>query len=378
MPRNKIADPYRKLTIIMVVLLLLLVSLGTAYVLLDKHYKGEHQRLQQTIDQENAKIIEEHNHKVADYQQKRSEKEVLEWPTPAESGWDVVDVSAFHVEGGRSITVNRLDALAGGLLLINRWHELPADFVHAEELLKSIGETTNFRVPVTNRSVSMFPNAITALEDFIKAAKADGQENYIVRRAYRTMATQTEYWNKELQQHPNQTGEALEELARKAVSKPGSSDYQSGFSFEMGLYSREDSVINDSNIQKTEQGKYLNENCWKYGLIFRFPSINYPYDDTVDKSYITGLNPSLKMNAYRYVGIPHSTVMHIKGFCLEEYIDFLIANPHIMVYQDGTPKYEIFRVPETYQEQTLDIPANASDYSISTDNMGGLVCAITY
>ena len=50
------------------------------------------------------------------------------------------------------------------------------------------------------------------------------------------------------------------------------------------------------------------------------------------------------MDAYRYVGIPHSTVMHIKGFCLEEYIDYLVEYPHIQVFNDGTLKHEIFRI----------------------------------
>ena len=378
MANNRKTDPYRRLTIIMIVLLVLLVLLGTGYVLLDSYQKGQQANLQKKIEEENAKLVQEYQAARDAQQRELNTKEVEEMPQPAATGWDIIDASAFPVEGGQSVTTTRLDALQGGLLLLNRWHELPADFAMAEETLKSLGEETSFRVPVRDRNVLLFPAAISALDKFVADAKEEGLEFYIVRRAYRTMADQTEAWNKELALHPNRSGEGLVEAARVKVSYPGTSDYQSGFSFDMDIYSREDSVITATPCQTSEQAKFLNENGWKYGLIFRFPAQGYPYADTVDKSYITGITSSLQLDAYRYVGIPHATVMHIKGFCLEEYIDYLIANPHIIVYEDGVAKYEIYRVPEGLEDRTHEIPANASDFFVSTDNMGGLVCAITY
>lgn len=378
MANNRKKDPYRKLTIVMIVLLVLLVLLGTGYVLLDSYQKGQQANLQKKVEEENAKLVQEYQVALKEQQDKLSQKEVKEMPQPAATGWDIVDVSAFPVEGGQSVTTSRLDALQGGLMLLNRWHELPADFAMAEETLKSLGEETGFRVPVRDRNVKLFPSAISALDKLVADAKEEGLEFYIVRTGYRTMADQTEIWNKELSAHPNRSGEGLVEAARVKVAYPGTSDFQSGFSFEVDIYSREDSVITATPFQTSEQAKFLNENGWKYGIVFRYPSQGYPYANTEDKSYITGISSSLKLDAYRYVGIPHAAVMHIKGFCLEEYIDYLVANPHIIVYEDGVAKYEIYRVPEGLEDRTHDIPANATDFFVSTDNMGGLVCAITY
>lgn len=371
-------DPYRKLVKIMLALLVLFVLLGTGYLVLDSYQKGERAKAQQRIDEENAQLVSDYQQAVADRQAKLTQKEAEGLPAPQPEGWDIIDASAFPVEAGQTVTTTRLDALAGGLMLLNRWHELPADFGMAEQTLKSVGEVTKFKVPVKDRTVSLFPKAINALEDFVNDAKEAGLEYYIVRAGYRSMATQTDYWNKELARHPNREGEGLVEAARQRVSYPGTSDYQSGLSFEMGVYSRDDSVINTSAFQTTDQAKYLNENGWKYGIIFRFPTQGYPTADTVDKSYVTGLNSSIQMDAYRFVGIPHAAVMNHLGLCLEEYVDYLIAHPHIMVYLDGALKYEIYRIPETGAEQTHDIPASAADFFVSTDNMGGLVCAISY
>ena len=372
-------DPYRSLVKIMLVLLVLLVLLGSGYLLLNSLQKGERAKAQQRIDEENAQMVNDYQKAVSELKKQiELKKETAGLPEPKASGWDIIDASEFPVESGRSVTTTRLDALSGGLLLLNRWHELPADFGLAEQTLKSVGEVTKFKVPVKDRTVSLFPKAIDALQSFVNAAKDDGLEYYIIRQGYRSMATQTDYWNKELARHPNREGEGLVAAARQRVSYPGTSDYQSGFSFEVGVYSRDDSVINAAAFQSTDQAKYLNENGWKYGIVFRFPAQGYPSDETVDKSYVTGLSSKIKMDAYRYVGVPHAAVMNHLGFCLEEYIDYLVAHPHIMVYQDGVLKYEIYRIPETGAEQTHDIPLNATDFFVSSDNIGGLVCAISY
>ena len=163
MANNRKKDPYRKLTIVMIVLLVLLVLLGTGYVLLDSYQKGQQANLQKKVEEENAKLVQEYQVALKEQQDKLSQKEVKEMPQPAATGWDIVDVSAFPVEGGQSVTTSRLDALQGGLMLLNRWHELPADFAMAEETLKSLGEETGFRVPVRDRNVKLFPSAISEI-----------------------------------------------------------------------------------------------------------------------------------------------------------------------------------------------------------------------
>ena len=90
----------------------------------------------------------------------------------------------------------------------------------------------------------------------------------------------------------------------------------------------------------------------------------------------TGIN--VKLDTYRYVGIPHALVMREKGMCLEEYIEYLMENKHLAVYEDGIIKYEIFRAEADTADTQVSIPAGGTTYSVSSDNMGGIICAITY
>ncbi len=49
----------------------------------------------------------------------------------------------------------------------------------------------------------------------------------------------------------------------------------------------------------------------------------------------------------------HALAMKAMDFCLEEYIDYLIAHPHIALYQDGALKYEIYRVEGGNADSTI-------------------------
>ena len=56
--------------------------------------------------------------------------------------------------------------------------------------------------------------------------------------------------------------------------------------------------------------EWLQENCYKYGFIFRYPG---------DKTDITGVTEEVWH--YRYVGVEAATEIHERGICLEEYLE---------------------------------------------------------
>ena len=122
----------------------------------------------------------------------------------------------------------------------------------------------------------------------------------------------------------------------------------------------------------------MNENSWKYGIVFRFPVYGYPNDTVTDKSFKTG--ESKKLRIYRYVGEANAAVMHTMDFCMEEYIEYLMDHPHIEVYEDGVKRYEILRVEggASGEDVTVQVSTTAQSYSVSYDNMNGLVIAMTY
>jgi hypothetical protein len=121
----------------------------------------------------------------------------------------------------------------------------------------------------------------------------------------------------------------------------------------------------------------MNEHCWEYGIVFRFPLNSWPLPTSTDKSFVTGI--SSQMNLYRYVGKGHAAVMHHMDFCLEEYIQYLTEHPHVALFEDGKLKYEIYRqyvgdVPSF----DVQITGRARNYVSSLDNMGGVITVFEY
>lgn len=337
-----------------------------------------HTLAQRIADTEAANKKKEEAYLVAkaEYENATRTGENLAWPAAKTQGWDVVDLSTFPLENTSSVSVDRSTLLAGGLMLINEWHAIPADF--SEAGLQSVRSVTNSRVPVRDNSVKLFPAAAEAIDMIVMDAGLQGLTHYIVQNGYRTNEEQTALWDKVIARLSSRyEGATLEEMAKKDVNKPGTSDYQSGFSFDMKLYNKEDTSVTNADFQKTEQGLFFTENCWKYGIIFRFPTKDYPSESTTDKSYKTGV--SVKLNLYRYVGPAHAAAMHALDMCLEEYVEYLMAHPHIALYEDGKLKYEIYRQPYddgAYAE--IQVPQAAAGYSASVDNMGGVVTVFAY
>ena len=211
MATAKRADPYRKLLRILLVLLVVFVALVTAYFWLDRYQKANFDVRQKEIAEKNEQMMAEYKQTLAEQLKNISTTgETVSRPEPKAQGVDVVDLSSFPLAGGQDVVVTRGEALTGGLLLLNRWHALPADFVMVEGELKSIMAETNFRVPTKDNKVLLFPEAIKALDAFVAAAKADGVEYYNIYEGFRTMDEQTRMWRDEEAKHTARySGDAL-------------------------------------------------------------------------------------------------------------------------------------------------------------------------
>lgn len=94
---------------------------------------------------------------------------------------------------------------------------------------------------------------------------------------------------------------------------PGTSEHQSGLAVDVvqtSLPSQYQSLIQE--FGETEAGKWLAENCWKFGFVLRFPQ---------DKEEITGI--IYEPWHFRFVGRTHAAAMNEMNMCLEEYIEYL-------------------------------------------------------
>ena len=134
------------------------------------------------------------------------------------------------------------------------------------------------------------------LED---AKKANWDQLPMVVSGYRTQEKQKKIVDDkiaEFRREGNSKSEA-EELAKKQVAKPGYSEHQIGLAV-------------DINGATYDLYFWLQENCYKYGFIFRYPG---------DKTDITGVTEEVWH--YRYVGVEAATEIHERGICLEEYLE---------------------------------------------------------
>ena len=304
-------------------------------------------------------------------------------------GWEVSVLSPFAPAEPQTITVLRSNAMFGGLLLVNPWHTRPADFDEsAIQPLHTYARYSGLNSFWDDATCQMHPVAIDALLELLQAAKAQGYDRYVVKKGYtfRTCEEQNALFTAEMERQRSRDPEASDEVlairAEKYVNAPGTSEFNSGLSFCLYLYSREGGEIRNyyrtTPFYDTPDGQWLLENAWYYGFVFRFPVEGYPTADTADKSDKTGVSPQL--NCYRYVGKGHAAAMHSLGLCLEEYIAYLMENPHIAIYENGEMRYEIVWQPvdNAADPFTVLVDGACEAYTLSLDNVSGVATVYEY
>ena len=339
---------------------------------------------QQEAEETNQGIYERYMAEVEDYNaqmEARDSGATVGWPEPSGEGWEVIDLTNYPLESSYEVTMTRQETMYNGMLLVNEWHSRPDDF--SESTLVSLSSYSSRAIGVKDSSIKLFPEPAKALWDLIAAAKAAGMQNYVIYDAYRTWDEQNELFQKRLttvrKDHPNYSEERLIEVARRSVNYPGTSSYNGGNTFRVNLYKRGDNEVNSKEFFGCDEGLWFLEHCWEYGIVFRFQLADYPVKGTSDKSYKTGVSSQLQ--TFTYVGKGNAAVMNTLDLCVEEYIEYLMAHPHIAVFQNGTLKYEIVRQEvgdaESFQVEMVG-SSRVRDSVTSLDNMGCVITVFEY
>ena len=336
---------------------------------------------------EDAKAaVEEHNKQIdIEYQLQLSEAQAAynnpenpSWPENDDKlEWEVLDLSQYPLQDQRAVHSNRQEIMYNGMLLVNAWHSRPTDYSDAGIVGVSKAYKGEEKIQAKDNNVTLHTNALAALHEALLAAKAEGMEHYLVEEGYRTIERQQEYYNKKREKLSSKySGDALDEATKKEVNYPGTSEYNSGLAFELRLYDRNDPDVGSPKYSTTPEGKWMNENCWKYGLVFRFPQNQWPLETSTDKSFKTGV--SVHLNVYRYVGKGNAAIMHYMDFTMEEYIEYLEEHPHIALYVDDHLQYEVYR-QIVGDDEEFDIQLNSTNnWESSLDNMGGIITVFDY
>lgn len=386
-PRNKRRDPMAALIVIAVLAGLLAAACIVGGSMIKTYRAAVLREKQQDVDSRNAEKVEAYDRDVAEYMAKLNQPDQVNeaWPAAAAEGWDLIDLTNYPLEAPSTVTVSRADIMNNGLLLVNEWHSRPEDFDESKVVgVSGYARESGLDSFWENSTCKLLPEAADALIAALKDAKAAGLEHFVLRAGYtyRSWDDQNTLFQAEVERqrtsHSSYSEEKLIERAKRSVNYPGTSEYNTGLSFQLYLYEKDNSALNNAKFYETEQGKWLYENSWKYGLVFRFPKAGYPMADTTDKSYKTGVSTSL--NIYRYVGVANAEIMHHLDLCLEEYIEYLLEHPHFAVFQDGAKRYEVTRqqVGDDAATFSVDINRMTTNYTMYLDNMGGVITVYTY
>ena len=148
--------------------------------------------------------------------------------------------------------------------------------------------------------------AISYLKNMINAMYKDGITKIWVQSAYRSYAKQEELFNNKVKYYKNQgkSDTEAQRLAQTVVQRPEMSEHN------LALAADFNTVTNE--FEDTKAFQWLQKHAQDYGFILRYPK---------DKQEITGI--TYESWHWRYVGKEHAKIIKDKGYCLEEYIQYL-------------------------------------------------------
>ncbi len=201
-------------------------------------------------------------------------------------------------------------------------------------------------------------NINNMMNDFVKAS---GKSDVIIWTSYRDEARQTQVYNDYVATHG-------EEAAKSVVAKPGESDHHTALGIALRVYGADGMTYKISEI---EGYSWVEENCYKYGFVERYPD---------DKKDITGFEYTSSLYL-RYVGVPHAELMKKNNLCLEEYMimikDYAFGTAHYEFTDETGNSYEIYYVRSEGEGETVNVPVPVDkEYTVSGNNMDGFIVTV--
>ncbi|MGP0584420.1 M15 family metallopeptidase [Paenibacillus timonensis] len=241
---------------------------------------------------------------------------------------------------GLTIEVTKEMVYQGDLLLVNKDHPVPkglhpeseaVSLIRNAELIDGFG--------VMDNKVLLSPRMADRFATMVQAAGEEGINHFLISSGYRDEQKQDELYR---------------QMGSKLALPAGYSEHNLGLSLDIGSSQAEMNVA--------PEGQWLKENAWKYGFILRYPD---------DKTAITGIQ--FEPWHFRYVGLPHSAIIHENGLVLEQYMDYLKEHKSVSLTVQGH-NYQVFYYPVS-KDQTIRVPAQGK-YELSGNNMDGIIVTV--
>ena len=244
----------------------------------------------------------------------------------------------------------------GLLMLVNKTHSVPEDYVPACVALQNINSGSDGR-PMRKETADAF----TAM--FRDMAEA-GITKCNVISGYRSYSTQKNLVDTKVEARvaAGSSRQNAYNQVTMSTAPAGCSEHQLGLALDLSTGTK-----SNQNFATSAAGKWINENCWKYGFVRRYQG---------EKSDITGIvNEAWH---YRYLGVPHAQILYENNWCLEEYIEYLHENGSYTITTDDAT-YHIYWTQNSQAEfsDIIDVSGdNAGGWIITTGSLADPLAAV--
>jgi D-alanyl-D-alanine carboxypeptidase len=192
--------------------------------------------------------------------------------------------------------------------------------------------------------LKMHPDIIEPYKQMLAAMRKDGLYGLRIQSAYRDFSHQRFLFDTKAAAYRRMGyGESESAaFASRSVMYPGASEHQSGLALDVTM----DGTLRQS-FGDTRVGKWIAENCQRFGFILRYPS---------DKTDVTQI--IYEPWHLRYVGVPHAAFMKELNLCLEEYIGCLADNGSSIYWVEPGVSYYLIE----YTDEPGGAYASADSY----------------
>lgn len=227
----------------------------------------------------------------------------------------------------------------GDLLLVNKDYPVQEDSIRSDTI--NVFQNTELvrGYVVLDRNIHLSKDIVKKFLKIVDAAAKESVNHFLISSGYRDFKEQRNLYEK---------------MGSDYALPAGYSEHNLGLSLDVGS--------TQMKMEKAPEGKWIEDNVWKYGFVLRYPK---------NKSNITGIQ--YEPWHIRYVGLPHSAIMQKKKFTLEEYLDFLKGKKEISTNVEG--KEYTVSYYKVSNNTTINVPVN-QHYEISGNNMDGVIMTV--
>lgn len=162
-------------------------------------------------------------------------------------------------------------------------------------------EPATLKANVPGQLQDMRADAAAALEEMFAACKAEIGVTLKAVSGYRSYQRQATIYQNKLDRVKTK------EKADQFVARPGASEHQLALAMDVGQKS--DDVNLTSSFGRTRGGKWVAENCWRFGFILRYQE---GWEDVTGYEY--------EPWHVRYVGLENARLIHEADMPLETYL----------------------------------------------------------